>query len=235
MTLLLLDSLREWATSLFENSHYLGPFLVLLLCGIGLPLPEEVTLIGSGILVHQGKVEFLPIVAICSIAILLGDSIPFWIGRHYGMRAIRWPIVRKLLHPERFALLQKRFESHGNWVVFTFRFLPGIRIPGYFMAGTLKMRYPRFLALDMVGVLISVPVSIWLGKVFGSSLEELEGKMESLSLVLGFGVVSLILILYGRHRLRKRELELGRLAAEKALADPNPVAENSDNDGPSQA
>ena len=54
---------------------YLAAFVILLLCGIGLPLPEEVTLIGSGILYGEGKVEFIPITAVCSIAILLGDSI----------------------------------------------------------------------------------------------------------------------------------------------------------------
>jgi len=234
MTLMLLESLTEWAQSLFENSHYLGPFLVLLLCGVGLPLPEEVTLIGSGILLHQGKVEFLPIVAVCSAAILLGDSVPYWIGRHYGIRAVRWPIVRKVLHPERFALLQKRFEKHGNWVVFTFRFLPGLRLPGYFTAGTMKMTYPRFIALDTAGVLVSVPISIWLGKIFGENLESLEAQMDNLSLVLGFGVVSLILILYARHRMRKRELELGRLAAEKALEEPGGAAGIGRKDGSSE-
>lgn len=222
--LLLLDNLQDWATSLFENSHYLGPFLVLLLCGIGLPLPEEVTLIGSGLLLHQGKVEFVPITLVCSAAILIGDSIPYWIGRRYGMRAVKWPIVRKVLHPERFILLKRRFRQHGNWVVFTFRFLPGIRLPGYFTAGTLKMKYPRFILLDALGVAVSVPISIWLGKFFGSSLEELEGHIESLSLVLGFGLLSLLLILYARHRLRKRELELARLASEEALTDPDDPA-----------
>lgn len=222
MELLLLDSsLQEWASGLFENSHYLGPFLVLLLCGIGLPLPEEVTLIGSGILLHQGKVEFVPITLVCSAAILLGDTIPYLVGRRYGMRAVQWPIVRKVLHPERFVLLKRRFRQHGNMVVFTFRFLPGIRIPGYFTAGTLKMSFPRFLALDAAGVALSVPLSIWLGKVFGNSIEELEGQMENLALVLGFGIASLLLILYTRHRLRKREAELARIAAEEALAGPD--------------
>ena len=201
---LLLQSLSDTAQGLFGRFHYVGPFVVLLLCGVGLPLPEEVTLIGSGLLVHQGKVDFVTISVVCGTAILLGDSIPYWLGRRYGPAAleIRW--VARILHPERMVRLRGRFARHGNWVVFTCRFLPGIRIPGYFTAGTLRMPYPRFLLLDVLGVLISVPASIWLGKLFGSSIERLHARMNDLHLVLAFGLVSVLLIVAVRAWVRRR-------------------------------
>ena len=39
----------------FGRFHYLAPFVVLLLCGVGLPIPEEVTLIGSGLQLKFGQ------------------------------------------------------------------------------------------------------------------------------------------------------------------------------------
>jgi membrane protein DedA with SNARE-associated domain len=221
VSLLLQDSFLQ---SLFTEHIYLAPFMVLLLCGLGLPLPEEVTLIGSGLLVYQGRADFLTISVVCSVAILLGDSAPYFLGRRYGSNALKIGWVRRILHPERFALLEKRFAEHGNWAIFTCRFLPGIRIPGYFTAGTLRMGYGRFIVLDTLGVLISVPLSIYLGKLFGDSIERLEKSMENFHLILGFAIVSLVLIMYVRGRGRHREREVQ--AVEEADAKANTSRDN---------
>jgi len=193
---------------LFQESSHLAPFLILLLCGMGLPLPEEVTLIGCGLLVHNGRVDFLPIVLVCSVAILLGDAVPYALGRRYGLNALRIGWVAKVLHPERFALIEERFATHGNWAIFTCRFLPGIRIPGYFAAGTLKMSFLRFLILDGLGVLVSVPVSIYLGRLFAEKIEDLEKQVSNFHQLLGFVVVSIVLIVWVRARGRKRDREV---------------------------
>lgn len=201
---LILQSLSEHATVLFGRFHYVGPFTVLFLCGLGLPLPEEVTLIGSGLLLHQGKVQFLPIVLVCSAAILLGDLVPYTLGRRYGPAALEIGWVARILHPERMGRVQRRFEAHGNWMIFTCRFLPGIRIPGYFSAGMLGMGLPRFLLLDGAGVAISVPISIWLGRLFGDSIEQLRHQMDNLHLILAFALVSVLLVVAVRLRIRRR-------------------------------
>jgi membrane protein DedA with SNARE-associated domain len=192
-----------WLQEVFGRFHYLAPFVVLLLCGVGLPLPEEVTLLASGLLLHQGEVEFVPIVLVCSVAILLGDSVPFWLGRRYGMNALKVRWVRRIIHPERFSRLEKHFQRHGNWAVFMCRFFAGVRIPGYFMAGTMRMGYGRFLLLDVLGVLLSVPASIWLGKVFADQIDRLHKSYRQLHLVLAFAVVTLVIVLVVRARSRK--------------------------------
>jgi len=187
---------------IFGEFSYLAPFIVLLLCGVGLPLPEEVTLIGSGILLYRGEVEFVPIVLVCSAAILLGDSVPYWLGRKYGNNALRVKWVARLLHPERMERLRQRFEAHGNWATFACRFFAGIRIPGYFVAGTMGMKYPRFFLLDALGVLISVPISIYFGKLFGGHVDTLKERVHDMHLILAFAALSLLLILLVRRRRR---------------------------------
>ncbi len=195
--------LSEYLSGIFGRFHYLAPFLVLLLCGLGLPLPEEVSLIGAGILLYQGEVEFVPMVLVCAAAILLGDSVPYWVGRHWGPRAFRIRPIRRILHPERFARLEQRFREHGNWAAFVCRFLPGARLPGYFVAGSLGMSYPRFLMLDTLGVVISVPISIWLGKLFGGSIDELHEANRNTHLILAFVALTLALVMVVRSRGRR--------------------------------
>lgn len=199
------NGLTDYVEALFGRYHYLAPFTVLFLCGLGLPLPEEVALLGTGILLYQEKVEFLPITLVCAAAILLGDSIPYWIGRHWGLAALKGRWVAKILHPERFAKLERRFTEHGNWVVFSCRFMPGLRIPAYFVAGTLGMGFLRFLLLDALGVLVSVPTSIWLGKIFGGSIDLLRKKQKDLHLILAFTVLALVIVVVWRVWRRKRD------------------------------
>jgi len=199
--------MEDLVQELFGEYGYVASFSVLLLCGVGLPLPEEVTLIGSGMLVAAGTMEFVPAAAVCAAAILIGDSIPFWLGQRYGEAALKIRWVAKILHPERFARLRQAFRDHGNWATFSFRFVAGVRIPGYFVAGTMGMSYARFLLLDSLGVLISVPLSIWLGVVFSQSMEVLRQRIQDLHLVLGFLALSLVLILIVRTRSRRNRAE----------------------------
>jgi membrane protein DedA with SNARE-associated domain len=179
---------------------YMGPFVGLLLCGLGFPLPEEVFLILAGIFLHRGQVEFVRITLLCSAAILLGDSLPYWLGRRYGMRALEIPWIGRILHPERFQRFRQRFDEHGNWAIFGCRFLPLLRIPGYFVAGTMGMRAGRFLLLDGLGVLLTVPASIYLGKLFGGQVERLRETVHDLHLILAFLVLTLVMVLVVRAR-----------------------------------
>jgi len=178
--------MADLITDLLGRYPYEVAFVVLFLCGLGLPLPEEFTLIGSGILLFKGQVEFLHITAVCGVAILLGDSLPYWIGRRWGPAALRLRWVSRVLHPERFARLQQMFKEHGQWTTFGFRFFMGLRIPGYFMAGMMGMRYWRFILLDALGVLITVPASIFIGRLLGDQVERLHKTMKDFHLLLGF-------------------------------------------------
>jgi len=181
----MLETLKQLVDTYIGQFHYLGPLVVLLLCGVGLPIPEEAVLLPCGALVQEGVVQFWTISAVCSGAILLGDSAPYWAGRVWGMRALQNRFVRKVLHPERFAKFEARFERHRTWATFVLRFLPGLRIPGYFVVGTLRMSYPRFLLLDGLGVLISVPTSIWFGGLLGVEIKRLLGGQGRAEVLIG--------------------------------------------------
>ena len=188
-----IEGLKELVTQYIERFPYPAPFVVLLLCGIGLPLPEEVTLLACGWLVHMGYADFTALSIVCGIAILIGDSIPYWLGRVYGMRALQIRWVRRVLHPERFAKLETRFREHGNWWTFACRFFAGVRIPGYFVAGTMRMGYAKFLFLDALGVLISVPASIWLGRFLAERASDDETiKREFHYVLLAIGVIVVV-------------------------------------------
>ena len=59
-----------------EPFIYAGLFLILLLCGLGLPIPEELTLLTGGFFVHLGIIRFYPTLAVGFLGIL-GATWPY--------------------------------------------------------------------------------------------------------------------------------------------------------------
>ena len=66
------------------------------------------------------------------------------------------------------------------------------------------VRYPRFILLDTLGVLISVPLSIYMGRLFADQIEVLEERLGGLSLLLAFMLLSTLIIVGARSRSQRR-------------------------------
>jgi membrane protein DedA with SNARE-associated domain len=176
----------------YLGTGYLAPFIVLVLCGFGLPIPEEITMLGAGFLSHRGDVDFVAVMFVCFAATLIGDSVPYWVGRRFGRQALRSRAVRRAVHPERLRSIERRFARNGLWAVFACRFLPGVRLPAWFTAGTLGIPYHRFIAVDALGAALMTPVFVGLGRLSGEKIAELEGRVEGLTQILGFVALALI-------------------------------------------
>jgi membrane protein DedA with SNARE-associated domain len=144
--------------------EYAAMFGLLTLCGIGLPLPEEVTLLGSGLLVGWHEADFWLATLACAAGILMGDSLIFGLGRQYGRRFLQSGPMHLLLPAARQASVQVFFVKHRSKALFLARFFPGVRIGVYAYAGSQRITWARFICLDGLGVLISGPTSIWVGR-----------------------------------------------------------------------
>ena len=149
---------------IFTDYGYAAVFAVLLICGFGFPLPEDITLVTGGVIAGSGYADVHLMVVVGLAGVLLGDGVTFTFGRMYGERITRLPLIRLILTPERIALSQEKFARHGTWVMFVARFLPGLRTPVYFTAGMSRcVSYPKWLLMDGSAALLSVPPWVYLG------------------------------------------------------------------------
>lgn len=164
---------------------YVFVFVVLLLCGFGLPMPEDIILVTGGVLAWlssdleavslSGMLRdpgLLAMVAVGLGGILAGDSVIFWAGRRYGHRVADFRPLRRIITPEKLELVEKKVRHRGNVVVMFARFLPGLRAPTYFTVGHARLPYWKFLVYDGTAALVSAPLWVCLGFWFGSDLEE---------------------------------------------------------------
>jgi membrane protein DedA with SNARE-associated domain len=138
------------------------PLLVYLLVGgvigiesLGIPLPGEIVLVSAALLSsrHELAVSPLWIAVAGSAGAIVGDSIGYGIGRHYGRSLFDWLGRRFPKHfgPRNVNFAESIFTRWGVLAVFFGRFIALLRIFAGPLAGALKMRYPKFLAANVLG------------------------------------------------------------------------------------
>jgi LPXTG-motif cell wall-anchored protein len=166
-----MDLLQELVTIFAENG-YVAVFIALMICGAGLPLPEDITLVAGGVIAGLGYANVHVMFALAMFGVLLGDCAIFLLGHHYGARILQWRFVARVLTPARYVKVQEKFDQYGNRMLFFARFLPGMRTTVYLTAGTThRVSFLRFLLIDTMAALISVPIWVYLG-YFGADNHE---------------------------------------------------------------
>ncbi len=81
-------SLAGLVSNGIQHFTYVGLFLVLLLCGRGLPVPEEIALLTGGFLVHRGITQYPITLAVYFAGVVAGDNSLFFLGRRFGSHLI---------------------------------------------------------------------------------------------------------------------------------------------------
>jgi len=161
--------LLERLITIFAENGYVAVWIALMICGAGLPLPEDVTLVAGGVIAGLGYANVHAMFALCMVGVLMGDTAIFLLGRRYGATMLKWRWIARVLTPERYEVVRHKFARYGNRVLFAARFLPGMRTTVYLTAGTTRqVSLLRFLMIDTAAALISVPVWVYLG-YFGAN------------------------------------------------------------------
>ena len=158
--------------SLLRSHKYFAMFSVLFLSAVGLPVPEEVTLIASGFAVYWEGANYWLASLACVLGILASDAIIYAMGRLWEHKLLTSRPILFVLSEKRQARIRRLFERHGSKAVFIARFVPVLRFGVYSYAGQHRMSFAKFLLLDLLGALISGPVTILVGVYAGGKLAD---------------------------------------------------------------
>jgi len=181
-----------------EHFTYLGLFLVLALCGLGLPLPEDVALLVGGFLAREGIIRYPITLIVGLLGVIAGDDTLYFVGRgsirlisYFGLNGDR--VSGKLYRMYAF------MHRHGHLAIFYARFFPGFRALVYLSAGSVHVPFSRFFFYDFAGAAISVPVVVTLGYESGEQLEKVITFISVFNKLLWMMVALGALILLSRH------------------------------------
>lgn len=212
-----------------ENTHFLALFDhiaelsgipayltilgVLLACGLGLPIPEDIILIAAGVLAGTGQISPIGAYITSYFGVLMGDSILFFIGRRYGNRVFEWPVFHRIFTPERVESAKRRIQSSARMVCFAARFLPGLRAPIYLTAGVLHVRPTTFLLQDGLAAILSVPLWIYLGQWAGENSDLAIKKAKEFNIII-FTALFVFLALWMAYRRYKKKRSVSTVSGE---------------------
>lgn len=164
----------------YGTFSYVVMFGILLACGFGLPMPEDIILISGGILSSRGITDVYVVNVICLAGVLIGDGTIFLLGRFFGQSIKSHRFFRRIVSEKNDARVAGIIQKYGDKVIFMARFMPGLRTPTFLTCGTYRVKPWKFFLLDGCAALISVPVWIHVGFLFGQNLEELEKMVKKM-------------------------------------------------------
>ena len=188
-------------THLLASYGYLAVLLFVAIESTGIPFPGETMLL----------------VAAASGAIL-GDNLGFWVGHERGYRLLRRYGRSIHVEDQRLKLGQYLFLKHGGKVVFFGRFVAVLRAWAAFLAGTNRMRWPRFLLFNAAGAIVWATLYGLGGYFLRDNIHRLVGPVGVVFLVL-----VVLLIMAGIVIVRRNEERLED-EAERALPGPLDVS-----------
>jgi membrane protein DedA with SNARE-associated domain len=183
---------------------------VLLLSGVGFPLPEDIPLTLAGFTTFKQANDqvvmwhFATAFAAVTTPILIGDVLAYGLGRRFGF-GIRdsFSPLKRVLSDKRMARVQRWFDNYGSFTIFLGRQVAGVRFVTFFTAGTMRVPLVKFVFYDFLGCLVSVPVWLSLGVLASRYGEEwLRTAMRKVGSGFFVGVVVTILVFVLVTRLR---------------------------------
>jgi membrane protein DedA with SNARE-associated domain len=197
----LADSLVQRISASVELNPWQGYGLIalaLLLENLLPPIPTELVMPLAGFLVHQQKLELVPVILAGLSGTVLGALFWYGIGRlvneehleHWLGRRGRWLGLRA----EDLATSRRWFARHGAAVVFWGRIVPGIRPFVSLPAGIELMPMGSFLLWTSAGSLIWVLALTLAGSALGANYRAVLDWLTLLTTLVRDG---LLLILVG--------------------------------------
>ena len=144
----------NYLLSIMARQGYALTFGLLFAEALGLPFPAAIALVAAGAAVASHTLSGPGVLLASMVALLIGDSAQFWLGRYSGWALLGF-LCRLSMNPETCILRSaESFYKRGKVTLLIAKFVPGLNTMAAPLAGSMKMHFRQFLQLDFVGALL---------------------------------------------------------------------------------
>jgi len=196
------DSMMAFLQSLQGLPAYALLFALLLGCGIGAPMNEDIVLLAAAALTLKGVMEPVPLMVVAWFGLVAGDALVFHWGHRFGARLLRHRWAARIVSEARLLSLQETMRRYGPAYIFVVRFMPGVRTALFLAAGSLKMPYRHLFLYDGLAALVELPLLVYGVRYVGGNWEQILALVTRFQFVLVPVIVFVVfgLWLYARGR-----------------------------------
>jgi len=166
---------------------------------VGLVFPAETTLIVAGAATATGHLKLSILIPIAILGAIIGDSTGYEIGRILGPR-LRTSLPGRRVSEEHWNKAEEFLHKHGPWAVFLGRFVAVMRALVPAIAGTMRMKYGRFLLGNALGAAIWAPAALIIGRIASDNL----AKVEKIISRMGYSFFALLILVVTFLIIRRR-------------------------------
>src|SRR3954453_6717812 len=169
---------------------------------VGFVLPGETAVVLGGVLASRHGIDLRVLVVLVVVCAVVGDTVGYEVGRHYGTRVLGWGPLRR--HEERLDRARGFLRERGGSAVFLGRWTAFLRavMPG--LAGLSRLPYRVFLFWNALGGLAWGITFCLVGYFAGASYEKVASAIRKGSAVVLALLVISALVLW-RVRRKRRE------------------------------
>jgi membrane-associated protein len=165
---------------------------------VGFVLPGETAVVLGGVLASRQQIDIVALCVLVVLAAVIGDSVGYEVGKHYGDRVLRWrPLLR---HERKLDDARAFLRDRGAYAVFLGRWTAFLRavMPG--LAGVSRMSYRRFLFFNALGGLAWGLTFCFVGYLAGESYHVIEKRAGTAGAVMTAVVVLGGIVVWHRRR-----------------------------------
>lgn len=191
-------------TNLLYHFTYVGLFGLLIAAGLGVPIPEDITLLTGGYLARQGITSLWPTLIVGYAGVVIGDLLIFRLGRKLKERVYTHKRLGKLFTPKRRAWIEEHFRKRGVLTVVIGRHTAGLRAPTFLVAGASGMPTWKFLLADGLSSIVTVPAVTYLGYLLADNLEKAKRHIHQVELWALAGLVALGAVVFAYRVIQRR-------------------------------
>jgi membrane-associated protein len=187
---------------------------------LGFVLPGETAVLLGGFLASQGHLEIVLLCVIVFVCAVLGDSVGYEVGKHFGPRLIGLAVFDRFRG--RLDKAQQMLKERGGPAVFLGRFTAFFRAVMPALAGLSQMRYRTFLPWNALGGLIWGVGFCLVGYFAGQSYERIAKDIGTgTAIVIGVLIVGALIVWHFRRKRREEAEEAAWRAEHREVSDGN--------------